>query len=122
MPRNVIDEVMHRTPGYTGSQQEEWLACCRDAAVYQGRFGNRELADAPPEALEAVRRASGFEAERWRDFLSALEANGSPTAYLVPVPPLSRVRRVVGLRLTVEIRRSLGIRRRRPRSLGTVEE
>ena len=82
VPKDVVDEVTQRTPGYTGWQQEEWLACCGDAAAYLGRFGWRELRAAPPAATVAVRRATGFEGERWQALLRALDADGSPTAYL----------------------------------------
>ena len=37
------DELFHRTPGYLGWQDENWLACCDDFCQYLGRVGIDEL-------------------------------------------------------------------------------
>lgn len=39
------DELFHRTPGYLGWQDENWLACCDDYCQYLGRVGIDELND-----------------------------------------------------------------------------
>lgn len=38
-----LDELIHRTPGYCGWQQEYWRAHCGDYCAYLGRVGAREL-------------------------------------------------------------------------------
>ena len=38
-----LDELIHRTPGYCGWQQEYWRAPCGDYCAYLGRVGAREL-------------------------------------------------------------------------------
>lgn len=38
-----LDELIHRTPGYCGWQQEYWRAHCRDFCAYLGRVGAMEL-------------------------------------------------------------------------------
>lgn len=38
-----LDELIHRTPGYSGWQQEYWRAHCGDYCAYLGRVGAREL-------------------------------------------------------------------------------
>lgn len=38
-----IDELIHRTPGYSGWQQEYWRAHCGDFCAYLGYVGAREL-------------------------------------------------------------------------------
>src|SRR5437867_1874998 len=50
VPREVIEEVVFRTPGFSGWQQERWLACCGDAAAYLGRAGRQELEVQWPDA------------------------------------------------------------------------
>jgi len=37
VPREVLDEVTQRTPGFSGWQQEHWLAHCGDACAFVGR-------------------------------------------------------------------------------------
>lgn len=38
-----LDELIHRTPGYSGWQQEYWRAHCGDYCAYLGPVGAREL-------------------------------------------------------------------------------
>ena len=38
-----LDELIHRTPGYCGWQQEYWRAHCSDYCAYLGYVGVREL-------------------------------------------------------------------------------
>ena len=38
-----LDELVHRTPGYCGWQQEYWRAHCGDYCAYLGRVGAMEL-------------------------------------------------------------------------------
>lgn len=77
-------EVLERTPGYAGWQQEVWLHHCGSPALYLGRAGADRLAE-HPDAVAAVRTERG-----WPDgpdagfdaYLAALTPDGSPTAYL----------------------------------------
>ena len=38
-----LDELIHRTPGYSGWQQEYWRAHCGDYCAYLGNVGASEL-------------------------------------------------------------------------------
>ena len=38
-----LDELIHRTPGYCGWQQEYWRAHCGDYCAFLGNVGAREL-------------------------------------------------------------------------------
>ena len=38
-----LDELIHRTPGYRGWQQEVWLAHCNDYCAFVGYVGMEEL-------------------------------------------------------------------------------
>lgn len=40
-----LDELIHRTPGYCGWQQEYWLAHCDDYCAFVGYVGWKELVD-----------------------------------------------------------------------------
>lgn len=84
VPETATDEVLHRTPGFSGWQQERWLHHCGDAAAFLGAVGAAEVADLP-DALEALRNehsAGGWPADQIDSYLAALATDGPPTAYL----------------------------------------
>lgn len=80
----VLDEINHRTPGFSGWQQERWLFCCNDGAAFLGAAGWEELAP-HPDAVASLRG----DAERWGftgddadAFVGSLDVDGASTAYL----------------------------------------
>jgi uncharacterized protein CbrC (UPF0167 family) len=81
----ALDEVLRRTPGFVGWQQEHWMFHCSDAAAFLGRVGAAELAD-HPDALDCLRAAVvagfGWPGETVDNYLSALHRDGAATAYL----------------------------------------
>jgi uncharacterized protein len=79
---SVANEVAFRTPGFAGWQQERWFTCCGDAAAFLGRAGRRELSELGPEAVEAIRQELGWDGMEWSTYLSQLDKDGSPTAYV----------------------------------------
>jgi len=83
VPQDVVAEVVYRTPGFSGWQQEQWWTHCGDAAQFLGRAGHDELAAAGPQAVAAVRDSAGLaEGKKWQWFFKALDKDSSPTAYL----------------------------------------
>ena len=83
VPQQVIEEIAFRTPGFSGWQQEQWWTHCGDAAQFIGRAGRAELEAAGPEAIAAIRESTGLKGDdEWEEFFTALEKDGSPTAYL----------------------------------------
>ena len=84
VPEAVIDEIVHRTPGFSGWQQERWLFHCGDGAAFLGPVGRADLDD-HPDALGALRaqvRGWGLDDDEAEAFTDALDVDGSPTAYL----------------------------------------
>jgi len=85
-PAEVVDEVLTRTPGFLGWQQEQWPGHCFDAAIYLGRVGAAELAELPSGAMDALCQ----EAQSWGgwtgpavdEYLASLSRDGMPTGYL----------------------------------------
>ena len=76
IPGLVLDEVLHRTPGFAGWQQERWLFHCADAAEFLGRVGYRDVAELPT-ALESLVE------DGWNpDDLRSMTADGDLTGYL----------------------------------------
>jgi uncharacterized protein CbrC (UPF0167 family) len=76
IPEAVLDELLHRTPGFAGWQQERWLFHCSDAAEFLGRAGFREVVELPT-ALQSLAE------DGWNlDDLQYMSADGDLTGYL----------------------------------------
>jgi uncharacterized protein CbrC (UPF0167 family) len=82
LPQSIIEEVAYRTPGFSGWQQERWLACCGDAAAFVGHAGCAELQIQFADAVESIRLDSEMGSDHWQHLFSALNKDGSPTAYI----------------------------------------
>jgi uncharacterized protein CbrC (UPF0167 family) len=84
VPAGVVDEVVQRTPGFAGWQQERWWTHCGDAAAFLGRAGRRELEKRWAGALPEIRADAGLSSDDadWVRYLAALDADGAPTAYV----------------------------------------
>ena len=85
VPDPVKDEILRRTPGFSGWQQEQWRAHCADAAVFLGPTGADELRDFGPAALASLgaELASwGWDTEEAESFVASLDRRGMPTAYV----------------------------------------
>jgi uncharacterized protein CbrC (UPF0167 family) len=83
VPKEVIDEVAYRTPGFSGWQQEQWWTHCKDAGQFLGRAGHKELKAYGPEAIKAIYDSTGLDhGPEWERFFSSLDKEGSPTAYV----------------------------------------
>jgi uncharacterized protein CbrC (UPF0167 family) len=84
VPREVVDRVLRRTPGFAAWQQEEWMCHCGDAAVFLGRVGATELA-AYPVAMAGLRTEGdgrGWTPGEREAFLASLGKDAGQTAYL----------------------------------------
>jgi uncharacterized protein len=82
VPNAVIEEVAFRTPGFSGWQQEHWLACCSDAAAFVGPAGRAELEQQWPDAISSIHQECGMDDRDWHDYFRALSKGSSPTAYV----------------------------------------
>jgi uncharacterized protein len=83
VPEEIVQEVAFRTPGFCGWQQEQWWTHCGDAAQFLGRAGRKELLAFGPQAVTAIQESAGLsDGPEWEQFLSALDREGSPTAYV----------------------------------------
>ncbi len=72
-----LDELIHRTPGYCGWQQEYWRAHCDDFCAFLGAVGYEELLELGvlAEVLEDL--------EDWqRESIQELEKNGDAQGFL----------------------------------------
>jgi uncharacterized protein CbrC (UPF0167 family) len=49
-----VDELIHRTPGYSSWQQEEWLSHCGEFCAYLGRTGARRVRELSDELRDDV--------------------------------------------------------------------
>ena len=83
VPGSVIEEVVFRTPGFSGWQQERWWTHCGDAAEFLGPVGRKDAERAGPEFLAAIRAEAGLDDEQeWAEFMASLNRDHGPTAYM----------------------------------------
>lgn len=54
--KEQLDELVHRTPGYSGWQQEYWLHHCNDFCSFLGYVGWKEIKDISHELTEDYQR------------------------------------------------------------------
>ncbi|MFG1906915.1 CbrC family protein [Kribbella sp. NPDC048928] len=83
VPQPVVQEVLTRTPGFDGWQQERWLFHCGDGAAFLGRVGYevlRELPEAVEMLLEENRQF--WSPEQCEYYVRHLDADGEATGYL----------------------------------------
>ena len=75
----ALDELVHRTPGYCGWQQEYWRAHCDDYCAFLGYVGYRELKELG--LLEEVLEDPAL--DPWfRENITELSLDGSLQGYL----------------------------------------
>jgi len=86
IPREVVDEIAYRTPGFNAWQQEKLLTCCGDAAAFLEPVGQAEMRARYPQIEGALMMyivhelgISGGAATR---LLQALDRDQGPTAYV----------------------------------------
>lgn len=82
VPSEVMKEVTHRTPGFSGWQQERWFTHCDDAGEFLGPAGRAELEEFGIEALSAIQKEAGLSAGDWDNYLPCLDKKSGPTAYV----------------------------------------
>ena len=80
--QSIVEEISHRTPGFSGWQQEQWLTHCQDAAAYLGRFGQSELLMLNREQREQIKQAHGLSQSQWEYMMRWSLKDGSPTLYV----------------------------------------
>jgi uncharacterized protein CbrC (UPF0167 family) len=87
VPREVLEEVAYRTPGFSGWQQEQWWTHCGEAGQFLGCAGRKELEALGSEAIAAIQGSTGLDdGPEWDRFFAALGKDGSPTAYVFRCP------------------------------------
>lgn len=81
IPKEIIDEVSYRTPGYSSWQGEYWLTHCQDACEYLGNVGIQELEQLGilEEVLKDYESHGGYNVAHVREYLYK---TGDMTGYL----------------------------------------
>jgi uncharacterized protein len=86
VPREVVEEVAFRTPGFAGWQQEKWLACCGDAAAFVEAAGRTELrarySHLHGALMTYISEEFGIAGSEAEGFLNLLDRDEGPTAYV----------------------------------------
>lgn len=74
-----LDELIHRTPGYCGFQQEYWRAHCGDVCAFLGYVGAEELQELG--VMEEVLDDPMWDEEQ-KEMIEMMENGGSVQGYL----------------------------------------
>ena len=78
----VREEVVRRTPGYSGWQQERWLTHCGDACAFLGPTGREDVEAFGEELVASLREDAGWlREEAFAAFYAGLDRDGEPVAF-----------------------------------------
>lgn len=79
----IIDEVVKRTPGFSGWQQEQWWTHCSDAAAYLGQASRDDLDGRWVSALPAIRVTTPDINEKdWHEILDSCRNDRGASMYI----------------------------------------
>ena len=74
VPQRVVEEVAYRTPGFTGWQEESWIAHCGDAAEFLGPASYADVMGYGEPLVHKLKKQAGFRTEsEWQEFLTSLD-------------------------------------------------
>ncbi|HWD27577.1 MAG TPA: CbrC family protein [Rhizomicrobium sp.] len=86
LPASVVAEITQRTPGFSGWQQEHWLGCCDDAAVFVAPAGFDEIEarhpHAKPALIDYMKTQLGLNEDGAAALYRSLHKDRGPTAYI----------------------------------------
>lgn len=81
LAKEIIEEVIFRTPGFISWQQEVWLACCNDACEFHGHLRRDEFLNLPPEIIAKFRTEHRIDDKLWKILSSSYRPGGSLAIY-----------------------------------------
>jgi uncharacterized protein CbrC (UPF0167 family) len=81
IPKNIVEEVTRRTPGYNSWKQEEWRVCCADACEFHGDAPQAEVHSLSGDALEELLSELQWSPSDWNDFVGGYTPGGDPVVY-----------------------------------------
>ena len=76
------DELVYRTPGFTGWQSNYWWTHQGDAGVFIDYAGKDELLEYGPELIQQLKADSGMDDEEWDYVFQGMSKNGTVLAYV----------------------------------------
>jgi uncharacterized protein CbrC (UPF0167 family) len=82
VPRDVIDVIAHRTPGFPTWQDRRWWTHCDDGAAFVGMAGTDEMTALGDEAIEQIRTTAEVAVDQWGQLLPILRADGDAAVAL----------------------------------------
>ena len=78
VPRTIKEEILFRTPGFAGWQQEHWWAHCDKASIFLDRVAVTDKTIRLIDQLEEGLKLQG----KWTDYFKHVNKETSPTIYL----------------------------------------
>jgi uncharacterized protein len=80
VPPAVVDQVVHRTPGFTSWQAERWLCHCSDACEFHGDMPRERLGTLGLESRSEI-LADLPDDTNWDDLVEDYEPGEQPAIY-----------------------------------------
>jgi len=71
IPKDVIDELRFRTPGFLSWQNEDWLVHCNDACEYHGMATASYLAKVTDEQKAQLLELTQFSEDTWKQLMDS---------------------------------------------------
>ncbi len=83
IPKEQVEEIAYRTPGYFAWQEALWWTHCNEGAEFIGLVGKNEIIQYGDDFLHYIREEAEIENKKdWENYLDHLDKEGSPTAYV----------------------------------------
>ncbi len=70
--KEYLDELIHRTPGYFGCQEELWLSHCGDYCAFMGLLGRDRFDELEDELKEDIERIVKYEDITYDEFKDSI--------------------------------------------------
>ena len=77
-----MDELVHRTPGYMGWQQERWLVHCDEPCIFIGYVGWKEIQETGIDVTEDLEKQAEEYSLSVQEFCDSLVNKGLLQGYL----------------------------------------
>jgi uncharacterized protein CbrC (UPF0167 family) len=81
LAKEIVEEVIFRTPGFISWQQEVWLACCDDACEFHGNLSKDEFKNLSSEKIAKFREDHDIGDKLWGALSSSYVPKGNLAIY-----------------------------------------
>jgi uncharacterized protein len=81
VPREVVDEVTERTPGFNSWQEGTWLSHCGDACIFEGEASKEDLERISADFKASFMKEFHLDEAKWDNIKKHYAPGGEPGIY-----------------------------------------